>query len=202
MKKRGSIRAPMFGMKILFLICFIGLNLCVIFNLYSSEKSSASEKPITVEFRLVCSEAVDNCERIIFGRSNEELYIHKDVLISLDDITFAEEWTNPTDTYLPMTPRESLKITSLRSTPTLRFEFVDGIKDKLKSITSENVNKRLGFFVDGKLLGAPIITEPILTAELEIVVDISSNEVKTIVNRINEAIGVEARARTDNFPLE
>jgi preprotein translocase subunit SecD len=78
--------------------------------------------------------------------------------------------------------------------PTILIHFKEDSKKKLHKLTSENINKRLGIFINGKLIMAPIIMEPISGGSVKISDSkFTREETQRIVNDINKHIELRSK---------
>jgi len=69
--------------------------------------------------------------------------------------------------------------------PNVRLQFTaDGAK-KFATVTEENVGKQLAIMLDGKVMSAPAIREPIASGQAEITGDFTLDEARTIVSVLN-----------------
>ena len=69
--------------------------------------------------------------------------------------------------------------------PSIGLAFNDEGVKLFAKITEENVNKKLAIFLDGKMLSAPVIREPIRDGKAEISGQFTVTEAKTLVRNLN-----------------
>jgi preprotein translocase subunit SecD len=77
--------------------------------------------------------------------------------------------------------------------PAILIRFKEDSKKKLHKLTSENINKILGIFINGKLIMAPIIKQPISGGSVQINGKFTREETLRIVNDINKHIEVRSK---------
>ena len=125
------------------------------------------EKPemVKVEFRLAETEPAEGLNQMSIPGSEERFFLHDEVLMSNDDIQFAFPGSWGDRAVIELTLTE------------------DG-KEKFAQITSENLGKRIGILLDGKLVMAPTIKAPILEGKAVIDGNFSEEEADRIATRI------------------
>ncbi|MFA5271586.1 MAG: protein translocase subunit SecD, partial [Candidatus Omnitrophota bacterium] len=67
----------------------------------------------------------------------------------------------------------------------VRLQFTSEGAGKFAKVTEDNVNKQLAILLDGKIMSAPSIREPILSGQAEISGDFSLDEARSIVSVLN-----------------
>jgi preprotein translocase subunit SecD len=85
---------------------------------------------------------------------------------------------------LPASPGIEKALTE--SFPELMVVLKKHAEVSLEAITRDNTGKRLAFVLDGKMLMAPKIYEPIRSGEFKIAGLLSEEEAKKIASRLNE----------------
>ncbi|MBI2355793.1 MAG: protein translocase subunit SecD [Candidatus Doudnabacteria bacterium] len=81
--------------------------------------------------------------------------------------------------------RASLEFDQRTGAPTIALQFdAEGTK-KFSDITTRNINKRVGIFLDGQLLSAPVVNEPINNGRAIITGQFSVQQAKELVTRLN-----------------
>ncbi|MBI4049411.1 MAG: protein translocase subunit SecD [Candidatus Doudnabacteria bacterium] len=81
--------------------------------------------------------------------------------------------------------RASLEFDQRTGAPNIVLQFdAEGTK-KFSDITAKNVNKRVGIFLDGQLLSAPVVNEAITNGRALITGQFSVAEAKELVTRLN-----------------
>jgi len=68
--------------------------------------------------------------------------------------------------------------------PCINIDLTDAGSKKLAAITADNVNKRLGFIIAGKLRMAPVVREPITGGKLQITGTFTPEEAAEIVDMV------------------
>ena len=127
----------------------------------------AEKKPemMRVEFRLAQTEPAEGLTQMSIPGLEEKFYLQDEVLLSNEDIQFA----------FPVKRQEHSVI---------ELTFTEAGKEKFAQITKENVGKKMGVLIDGKLIMAPIIRAPILEGKAIIDGNFSEEEAEKIANAI------------------
>ena len=153
-------------------------------SICAEENKVANKNVITVEFKLVCDNSLENCEKAALADTKEELYVQKTPVITLEDIASAEA----SSAEVPQNVKNMLKKIGRKSEPSieLTIKLNSKGKTKLNEITSQNIGKRMAIFIDGDLVLAPLIREPISVGECFISYT-SFEKAKSVAARINQA---------------
>jgi preprotein translocase subunit SecD len=102
---------------------------------------SESEK-VSLEFRIAEDKPGSDLTETVFEPTGETFYLHNEVLLNQYDV-------------------ESAAVVTQQGRPAVElFLTTEGIK-KFKELTAQNVGKRCGMVLNGKLLSAPIIKDTI-----------------------------------------
>jgi len=107
----------------------------------------AQEKPqarVILEFRLVESSSSEGLKKVTLEGTSEELYLHKDVIISNKDVVAAR-------------PIPSLVPNSFD----IEIEFSKEGSKKISIASTENIGKRIAILIDGKAIVAPVVRSTI-----------------------------------------
>lgn len=81
--------------------------------------------------------------------------------------------------------RATLEFDPRTGAPNIVLQFdAEGTK-KFSDITTKNINKRVGIFLDGQLLSAPVVNEPITNGRAVITGQFSVQQAKELVTRLN-----------------
>ncbi len=174
--KRVSIFTTLFFISCLFQLSWV----------YAQEDQIVDKNPIIVEFKLVCDRNSDECVKVIAATTGEELYVQKAAVLNLEDVSSAEVESEETpDEIADVLNKAGLKPDSKSNS--LKLNLNDKGKEKLSKTTSQNIGKRIAIFIDGNLISAPNIYEPISDGELAITYSSSFDKAKLIAERINQA---------------
>jgi preprotein translocase subunit SecD len=140
---------------------------------------------IRIDFRLMYKDPAPNYEEVLF--KNERFFADRTPMLSTNDIASASVITEAQGFY------EKPKIV-YKPIPAILIQFKEDSKKKLLKLTSENINKRLGIFINGQLIMAPIIMEPISGGSVKISNSkFTKEETQRIVNDINKRIKVKSK---------
>ncbi len=131
-------------------------------------------KPIRIEFKLVEDDSQE--DNLVLG--DEVLFSTKDISSAelVIDIPSEEKVAQIRQMFPDYEPEPALRI---------NFKFTGKNKQKLFDITKKHQKRRLAILIDDKLLMAPKIYEPISQGTVSMVGNISEEEAKSIVDRIN-----------------
>jgi SecD/SecF fusion protein len=121
--------------------------------------------PVTVEFRLAETEPGEGLAEVTIDQTGEKFYLHDEVLISNADIA-------------------SASVTMWNQRPAVDVILTEAGREKFARLTRENLKRRVGMLVDGKLASAPIINAPILEGRAIINGDFSEKEARRIAEGI------------------
>jgi preprotein translocase subunit SecD len=141
------------------LLCLIALVGC------SGEKKPAG---VSLEFRLVDEAPGDGLTPMAMdtGGMEQTFYAHEDVVMSGDDVAAA-------------------KVITWQNQPAIEVMFTSSGKDKLSRITAENIGRRMGMIVDGKLMVAPVIRAKMDGGRVVINGDFTDAEAKRIADGLS-----------------
>ncbi len=145
--------------------------------------------PITVELTLICSDPSPEC-RSVPTLNSEYLLLEDTPELTLEDIESAsiqiENVLEGFDEIKAQMGGQAGRASNLK--PQLNLHLTENGKQILAEMTEANLGQRLAIVVDGKVLTASPIRERIAGGTLKVLSDISEDEVKEIVSRINEQI--------------
>jgi len=133
----------------------------------TTNAENLSTKSISVEFKL----ATEKINYKNFKFSDE-------VLLSEKDIKSAE-------LVLQNIRGVSSENEEFESMPIINLVFMEESKQVLFNITKDNVDKNIGIFIDGQLLTAPMVAEPIESGEISITGNFSIEKATEVVDRVN-----------------
>ena len=149
-----------------------------IFSLFFLVMERVSAEINPVEFRFVCDGPAPECSKEIAKRTGEELWVENKSVFDIDDIESASVNSQPEFV-------DGIQVGE--KVYSIRIDFKDLIK--VEDVTSRNIGKRLGVFIDGKLIIAPLIVESIIGGKLEIsVAPYEDREIKRWVDFINNSL--------------
>lgn len=134
---------------------------------------------IQIDFRIVYKDPAPNYEEVLF--KDKRFFANRTPMLSINDIASASVVTEDVGFY------EKGSIVH-KPMPAILIQFKEDSKKKLHKLTSENINKRLGIFINGQLIMAPIIMEPISGGSVKISGEFTREETQRIVNDINKHI--------------
>src|SRR3989344_3071247 len=81
--------------------------------------------------------------------------------------------------------RAQVQFSSQSLGPTISIEFDKTGGDLFAKLTQDNINKRIGIYLDGQLLSAPVVREAIKDGQAEISGDFTVEEARTLVRNLN-----------------
>ena len=155
-------------MRNLFFISILNL---VILSCSTETNDNKSELAEFVQFRLVDDVGETDSQAMTIENTGEELLLRRKVLLNSNDVALAEvkrlEGKNSYHVYLVFTRTG---------------------KWKFSEITGNNIGKRLGIIVDGKLLMAPRINEQIDTGRIPLYFEVTASEAERLSNQINNIL--------------
>jgi len=120
----------------------------------------------TVEFRLAESKMSDGLTEQTLANSDEKIYLHKEAIITADDIDEAEATHGRLGDYL------------------VNVRFTGDGARKMEKATSENILKRLAIIIDGKVLSAPTIQSTI-SSSCQITGNFTKESAESVAKSIN-----------------
>ncbi|MGB2697082.1 MAG: hypothetical protein WBD28_04385 [Candidatus Zixiibacteriota bacterium] len=140
---------------------------CLLIILFLFGCGGAEKKPemVKVEFRLAETEPAEDLTEMTIPGLEEKFYLHNEVLLSNDDIQFAFPG-------------------SLGDRAVIELTLTEAGKEKFAQITKENLEKRIGILIDGKLVMAPTIKAPILEGKAVIDGNFSEEEAERLATSI------------------
>jgi preprotein translocase subunit SecD len=100
--------------------------------------SCSREKPVTLEFRVAETEPGEGLTEMTLFGTDEVFYLHDHVLMSNSDV-------------------DTAYVTEFRKEIAVEVLFTDPGRISFARITRENMGKRIGIIVDGKLVTAPVV---------------------------------------------
>ena len=140
------------------------LIVAALFGCFTPEKQA---EKVTIEFRFAETEAAEGLTEIILPITGQKFYLHDEVIMSNDNIAMAS-------------------VVIWDEKPVVELQFTLTGKDKFAQLTKENLKRRMGMLVDGKLVTAPIINAPIDQGIAIITGDFTKDEAQRIADGINK----------------
>jgi preprotein translocase subunit SecD len=163
--------------RIFLYLLVVSLTLPVTYNIRANDN-------IQIDFRFVYKDPAPNYGEVLL--KNERFFADRTAMLSINDIASASAITEVVGFY------EKPNIVH-KPRPAILIRFKEDSKKKLHKLTSENINKRLGIFINGQLIMAPIIMEPISGGSVKISGQFTREETQRIVNDINKHIEVRSK---------
>jgi len=127
---------------------------------------SENEK-VALEFRIAEEEPAPNLTEMVFEPTGKIFYLHDKVLVDQSDI-------------------ESAVVKIQNRHPAVELILTSKGTKKFEELTAQNVGKRCGMVVSGKLLSAPIIRDTISGGRAIISGIFTESEAETIANGLNK----------------
>jgi preprotein translocase subunit SecD len=172
-------------MKIQTILISYFLFTCLVFSAHSNADK------LTLDFRI--EESTESNETIVvFEKSTgKTIYFAKEPSITISDIKRAEYRSDDSSGVYTVTKSiydEGVEFID-SATPIIDFYLNEEGKNKIANLTSRNVRKRLGIFINGKFITAPVISEKIDGGvfSLHAAGVIGVKEAKDLVNKINSS---------------
>lgn len=141
---------------------------CILVSVGCRHIRYAGRPPVLVEFRTGEEESRPGLVAVKVAGTGRQVYVNKMVVLSNHDIADAELLREEGETQIC-------------------FIFTELGSRKLEMVTEANVEKLLAVFVDGRLVCAPTITEPIIEGEAIIGGVITEKEARRIVAGVFKA---------------
>ncbi len=121
---------------------------------------------VTLEFRVAEDAPANGLSEMLFAQTGERFYLHDEVLVTQADV----------DSALVVTQAERSAV-KLILTPQGTAKFAE--------LTEQNIGKRCGVVLDGKLVSAPRIMAPILEGRMIVTGDFTESEANRIVRGLS-----------------
>jgi hypothetical protein len=179
---------------------FFPITLC-----YCNEETTQNRESSYINFHFVSQDADSNCIKMtpVISVNPEELCLEQSPVLTINDIERVE-YKVPLITKEEKREREEYKKEYRKmfgkdagdmfqkEKEQYVIELIPEGKKKLLKITTENIGKRLGLVVDGKLFWAPMLRSPIETGEISLPGELINEEtLKQIMFRVNQIKGIE-----------
>lgn len=118
---------------------------------------------VSIQFRIAEEQPAEGLTEKIFSGwgTQKTFYLHDEVLLAEEDIV-------------------SASVIMLREHPAVEVVFSEAGREQFAQLTEENVGKRLGMVIEGKLVCAPMIRAPITTGKAIIEGDLLPDEAQRI----------------------
>ena len=137
------------------------VGLIVLLSLLGCGSGQEKAEMVTVEFRLAEIVSGEGLTEMSIPGSFEKFYLHDEVLVSNADIA----WAMPG---------------SWQGRPVVELTLTETGREKFAQLTADNVGKRMGIVVDGKLVIVPMIQAPMLDGKAVIDGNFSEQETNRI----------------------
>ncbi|MBU0547862.1 MAG: hypothetical protein KJ710_02810 [Candidatus Omnitrophica bacterium] len=145
----------------LIVLCSLGLSLS-----YANGADLSSEEKVSVEFNMVCAGVgQSDCRSLGIQDNYEILYVTRSPFLSTKDIVAAK---------------------IQQDSGAFDLQFTKEGTQKFNEITSKNAGRRMAIFVDGNLLATAKIYDPVTSGKITITSNLTSEEAKALVDRINK----------------
>jgi len=142
------------------------------------------EQLSVVSFHFVTDKSNAASFKMVVSHGNEELYLESTPQLTIEDIDSA---SLESIIWEPEYVKE-FKERGLTPPPyKILIKCTESGSKKLGRVTSENLGKRLGIIINGQLLMAPKILEPLTTGEMSVQGQFTGEEAKSLVDSINKA---------------
>ena len=113
----------------------------ILFSLSILLACSENEK-VTLEFRIAEDAPAPDLTEMVFEPTGETFYLHKEVMVNQFDV-------------------ESAAVVMQQGRPAVELILTSEGAKKFEELTAQNVGKRCGMVLNGKVLSAPIIRDTI-----------------------------------------
>lgn len=173
----------------LLIIAFLAT--CFLKPAFAENKNTNDSQGVSVELRFVCEKPESNCIKLVNEDNKEELFLEKQPQFTIKDLGLARVvFTDITGFKTREDKRKSLILKGKEEKPEPLAEiityFTEEAKGRLAKVTSENMHRRLGIVIDGRLVMAPKILEPITEGEVKISgSNLTKKYTEDLVSRIN-----------------
>ncbi len=184
------------------IIAFSGFFLIPVF---AENQNTPGSQGVSVEFRFVCESSEPSCSKMISEDTKEEMFLESQPQFTISDLGLARMVsTNLTEFNKTQDKRNSLILKGKEENPEplvgITLYFTEEAKEKLAKLTSENMHRKLGIVIDGKLIMAPRIMEPITEGEIEVQgKGITKKYAEDLVSRINAITKMDEKGVEDIF---
>ena len=127
---------------------------------------SENEK-VTLEFRIAEDEPAADLTEIVFEPTGDIFYLHNEVLVNQLDV-------------------KSAAVVTQRGRPAVELILTSEGAKKFEELTAQNVGKKCGMLVNGKLLSVPIIRDTISVGRAIIAGIFTEAEAEHIAKGLNQ----------------
>lgn len=131
----------------------------------AEERSTGPTDRAVIQFRLAQSEPSPGLTRMDWN--GWAFYLHPEILMSATEIAAADVGSN-----------------WYSGQPVVHLELTDTGRARLARITTDHVGDKLAILIDGELVMAPNIMEPIVDGRVEISSSIALSDVVTLARRL------------------
>ena len=134
--------------------------LSILFGCSENEKA-------TLEFRIAEDEPAADLTEMVFGPTGETFYLHNEILVKQQDV-------------------ESAGVVNQQERPAIELILTPEGAKKFERLTAQNIGKRCGMILNGKLLSAPIIRDTISGGHAIISGIFTESEAEDIAKGLNK----------------
>jgi preprotein translocase subunit SecD len=134
--------------------------LSILFGCSENEKA-------TLEFRIAEDEPAADLTEMVFGPTGETFYLHNEILVKQQDV-------------------ESAGVVNQQKRPAIELILTSEGAKKFERLTAQNIGKRCGMILNGKLLSAPIIRDTISGGHAIISGIFTESEAEDIAKGLNK----------------
>ena len=142
------------------------VSITIIVFLSISIACSDNEK-VTLEFRIAEDKPAADLTEILFEPTGEAFYLHNEVLVNQYDV-------------------ESASVVNQLGQPAVELILTSEGAKKFALLTAQNIGKRCGMMLNGKLLSAPIIRDSISGGRAVVSGIFTESEAEAIAKGLNE----------------
>lgn len=161
---------------------------CFLKPAFAENNSLSNPQGVSIDFKFVCENSSSECDKFVDENTKEELFLEKTTQLSIGDIESAKAVTEEVPEFAEQQYKAESFTAEFSKSPSaaILLKFTEQAKQKLAKVTSENINRRLAIVINGKLIMAPQIFEPITGGEIKISNrDITKKYAEELVTRIN-----------------
>ncbi len=122
-------------------------------------------KPVTLEFRIAEEAPGPDLTEFVSEPSGTHLYLHQEVFVSEADV-------------------DSAAVVTLEGQTGIAVRLTPAGAHRLAEVTEQNVGKRCGVILNGKLVSSPRILDPIRSGRAVITADFSETEARRLAREL------------------
>ena len=141
------------------------IGLFIVLGLVGCASLDKQPERVTIEFRLAETEPAEGLTEMTFEFTGEKFYLHDEIVLSNDDVILAA-------------------VSKGEFWPVIDLTLTRAAAERFAHVTGDNISKRMGIVVDGKLVSAPTIMAQIPNGRAQITGDFTEDEAKRIASGI------------------